>query len=258
MGWLRRQTRARRRGEPVNFLITVLLPRPCRLDPAAVDHVYREAFRPRRLQIDPTDDSALSIDSDAGWSTARVMPAPPPPDATDEAVRRFLWPPAAPRPESAAAFMLVVGTGEVMRDAALAASRAAVALMETTDALGVYVDSARHLVGLELFGPLITDEVDDPTMAWVDVTVTDSPEGRSMRTTGLERFGHPELEIVGTSAPVGELRQAAWNYVRYLVDNDAALEHGQTIGGSADERFAVTREPSTWGDRPLVCRIHWP
>ena len=56
-------------------------------------------------------------------------------------------------------------------------------------------------------------------------------------------FGREELEVVDSQHAPGDIFEFLYDVCGYLLNNDVYLQHGETIGSSAEEKLPITRSP---------------
>jgi hypothetical protein len=95
-----------------------------------------------------------------------------------------------------------------------------------------------------------------PLYLWVDLRVYRNPDGTiGLFTTGLAALGHMEIEIPGIGMEPGELREWVLTIMYYLLENGPVLEHGQTIGMTAEQKIRIRHCPSSFGHPGKVIRL---
>lgn len=91
---------------------------------------------------------------------------------------------------------------------------------------------------------------------WIDFRMGKNPDGTSSCfTQGLSFFGLMEMEFPKSSKPPGELREWMQNIAKYTIDNGPILLHGQTLGGSAEEKIKIIHTKSSHGAEGKVVRL---
>ena len=82
-----------------------------------------------------------------------------------------------------------------------------------------------------------------PIYNWIWFGLYRSEKGVCGYTYGMEAFGKPELEVVNADAQPSEIRDFLANLVSYVLEYDAVLQDGETIGFSAEDRHAISYGP---------------
>ena len=82
-----------------------------------------------------------------------------------------------------------------------------------------------------------------PIMDWIYVGLYRGEKGFCGYTYGLGTFGREELEVVDSQHAPGDIFEFLYDVCGYLLNNDVYLQHGETIGSSAEEKLPITRSP---------------
>jgi hypothetical protein len=179
---------------------------------------------------------------------AAFMPAPIP---NDEALRNvrtsWMWqgPDDAVRTHRSHAIVTAQSDAGVLA-CALDVTRLSAALLKAGAGAALYWGSSRQVHTTELALDLAATS-SMPVPLWVGITVSGESEKNgpfSAATHGLEALGHRELEVTGTRMGIGDLRMALLDIASYVLENGPVLEHGQTIGRTADEKWPIEHGPS--------------
>jgi hypothetical protein len=98
----------------------------------------------------------------------------------------------------------------------------------------------------------MTETIDSPEAPplylWVDLRAFRNEDGTTgLFTTGLSELGHMEIEIPRIDMEPGELREWLLNIMYYLLEKGPVLQHGQTIGMTAEQQFRIRHCPSKFG-----------
>lgn len=169
------------------------------------------------------------------------------PDVDGLSQSTWLWPDFAETGASAAHVVVFVNGASSTAEALTALTRLVAAVNASTGALGVYWGAALHLVRADVFNGMAQEMLADdthPLHLWVSFQAMAENGRSSLATAGMEQFGLMDLEIMESPREVGELREFAMNIATYLIDNGPVLNDGETVGGSADERYVVRHRPS--------------
>jgi hypothetical protein len=95
-----------------------------------------------------------------------------------------------------------------------------------------------------------------PLYLWVDLRALRNEDGTTgLFTTGLSALGHMEIEIPRIDMEPGELREWLLNIMYYLLENGPVLQHGQTIGMTAEQQLHIRHCPSSFGHPGTVIRL---
>jgi len=115
-------------------------------------------------------------------------------------------------------------------------------LLRTTNAIGVYKGNQSLLIPKEDYlneAEAMSGEY-LPLNLWIyfGLRVTDS--GNSAYTYGLKEFNKTEMEIVNSSKDLEDIRGFLFNIAHYVLDYDVTFQDGQTVGGSEEEKIAIS------------------
>jgi hypothetical protein len=115
-------------------------------------------------------------------------------------------------------------------------------LLRTTNAIGVYKGNQSLLIPkndyLSEAGFMSDDYL--PVNLWIYFGLRVSSRGNSGYTYGLKEFGKEEIEIVNSLHNLEEIREFLFNIASYVLDYDVIFQDGQTVGGSEDDKIAIS------------------
>jgi len=142
-------------------------------------------------------------------------------------------------------------------------TRAVAAIILSGDVEGVYWGSAGMVVPGEIFLEYAREMEDDayPVPLWIAVVVSEAVrggEGHSVSTWGMEEFGHKNFEIDASQKDPDDLMGMVYDLMNYVLISGPVLKHGNTCGGSADEKFRVVHAKSRLGSDRQVIRLEVP
>lgn len=80
-----------------------------------------------------------------------------------------------------------------------------------------------------------------PVFNWIWFGLYRSEGGMNAYTYGMEVFGKDEMEVLNADAEPEELRDFLADIVSYVLNEDAELLDGETIGFSAEDKHTITR-----------------
>ena len=92
----------------------------------------------------------------------------------------------------------------------------------------------------EGFADMMRDD-ELPIFNWIWFGLWRDENGMNGYTYGLDVFGKDEMEVLGTDAEPGDLRDFLANLTSYVLENDVELHDGETIGFDADDKHTITR-----------------
>lgn len=193
-----------------------------------------------------------------------LMPAPyPASDLDGPLATSLLWPrePSIDTVKTHRSHLLVTmigGDADPIRRRLILTAITALAAKQR-GVMAVYWPDATHIVYPPLFvemaGEINSPEA-PPLHLWVDMRVFRNDDGTTaLFTTGLVPLGHMEIEIPSIDMPPGELRDWLINIIFYLLENGPVLQHGQTIGMTAEQKIRISHAPSEFGHEGKVIRL---
>lgn len=139
----------------------------------------------------------------------------------------------------------------------LALTKAVAAVVEGSDALGVYWGEGTLVQGPAAFLALArAARADDvPAALWIDVRVEPNPDGTARCfTTGLSPLGFLEIEVPRAHLPPHDLFGFIGDTACYIVNNRLQIPDGDTIGRTATEKYKVRHARSMF-DRGTVLHV---
>jgi hypothetical protein len=84
-----------------------------------------------------------------------------------------------------------------------------------------------------------------PLYLWINFGLQRNSDGsHALATTGLEAFGHLEIEVAGSSRQPKQLLDMVFNVAHYVLAKGSVLQSGETLGTRAEEKIAIERGPS--------------
>ncbi len=93
---------------------------------------------------------------------------------------------------------------------------------------------------------------------WIWFGLWQNEKGLNGYTYGMEAFGKDEMEVLGTDADPNDLRDFLVSLASYVLENDVELHDGETIGFTADDKYAITRGPGVGlPEEQMTLKISW-
>ena len=83
-----------------------------------------------------------------------------------------------------------------------------------------------------------------PIFNWIWFGLWRDEHGMNGYTYGMASFGKDEMEVLGTDAEPGDLRDFLASLASYVLENDVELHDGETIGFAEDDKH--THHPQSW------------
>jgi len=129
------------------------------------------------------------------------------------------------------------------------------AAAEASNATGIYWGEGTLVHSPKTFADQAKEMTREylPLYLWVDFRVQSA--GRNtidLFTTGLQYFGHMEIEVHKSKLQPMDLIGRVFNVAHYLLDNGPVLKHGDTIGGDEKEKIRVKHMGSMWDNSRKV------
>lgn len=142
-------------------------------------------------------------------------------------------------------------------DRCLLLTRLMAAATKAFDAIGIYWGYGTVVLSAEQFQEIAADSSreDLPLLAWIEFRVQqDSSGSLNMLTTGLDYFGCPEIEVLGSKRPVSEVLEAVGGLATILLQGET-VEDGDTVGPDKQTRIRVRHARSHWDREGKVLRL---
>ena len=97
-----------------------------------------------------------------------------------------------------------------------------------------------------------------PIFNWIWFGLYHDENGMNTYTYGMDVFGKDEMEVLGTDAEPGDLRDFLASLASYVLENDVELHDGETIGFSAEDKHTITRSPGiSLPKDQMTLKISW-
>ncbi len=155
----------------------------------------------------------------------------------------YLWPEAAKETAKHKAHIIISVTSNEkdIVNAYRLFTKAAAAILKTTNALGIYLGNQQMVLPTSLYVEMAETMTDDtlPLVNWVYIGVWDEDNKRGGFTFGLEEFGFNEVEIIDSKHSREEIWDFLYNVAHYIIFSDVTLNDGETVGLTANEKLKV-------------------
>lgn len=115
-------------------------------------------------------------------------------------------------------------------------------LLRTTNAIGVYKGNQSLLIPKDEYlneAEAMRNEY-LPLNLWIYFGLRVTDKGNSGYTYGLKEFNKTEMEIVNSSKSLEDIRAFLFDIAHYVLDYDVTFQDGQTVGGSEEEKIAIS------------------
>lgn len=127
------------------------------------------------------------------------------------------------------------------KEAMLIQSQIIDACLQFDQAIGVYGDEIvwpKHIY-IDIMHDYVKDGI-LPIFLWVYLGIVTNEDGNHIYTLGLKTFGHYEIETLPSNIPLDELHEFLFNIVCYIIDQNAVLRDGETIGMSENQKCQLS------------------
>lgn len=154
---------------------------------------------------------------------------------------------AAAESHQAHLLVAVLGRDEPLKAGELYV-KIACACLKASNALGIYDCGTVWLPEDFIQSAMIMKEGEIPLMNLVFVGLCKNERGVSSWTNGLRSFGKEEMEVVDSSQPFSQVYDLMLNISAYLLEEDAVLRDGETVGSSAEQKLPLTLSKGVYVD----------
>ena len=181
-------------------------------------------------------------------------------EAEVNAENNYMWPDAVKvaKKHSAHIMVAVLGKEENLLEKGKLFTKVVAACCRQKYATGVYTSGVVFEPGFyEGFADMMqNDEL--PIFNWIWFGLWRDENGMNGYTYGMDVFGKDEMEVLGTDAEPGDLRDFLASLVSYVLENDVELQDGETIGFTADDKHTITRSPGvSLPEDQMTLKISW-
>ena len=181
-------------------------------------------------------------------------------EAEANAENNYMWSDAVKvaKKHSAHIMVAVLGKEENLLEKGKLFTKVVAACCRQKYATGVYTSGVVFEPGFyEGFADMMqNDEL--PIFNWIWFGLWRDENGMNGYTCGMDVFGKDEMEVLGTDAEPGDLRDFLASLVSYVLENDVELQDGETIGFTADDKHTITRSPGvSLPEDQMTLKISW-
>ncbi len=186
----------------------------------------------------------LAVISYKGYTLAVMLVEAPVPDGEAEyhAQSNYRWRSAVEvtKTHQAHIMVAVMGKPEQPKPAGELLVKAVVACCQSANVVGIYGSETVFEPAFYLrFADLLKEGI-YPLFNLVWIGMYKSDNGFSGYTSGLRAFGKEEIEVIDSKAEPNKLCEFLSDITNYVIEYDALLLDGQTIGFSEDEKLPIT------------------
>ena len=181
-------------------------------------------------------------------------------EAEVNAENNYMWPDAVKvaKKHSAHIMVAVLGKEENLLEKGKLFTKVVAACCRQKYATGVYTSGVVFEPGFyEGFADMMQND-ERPIFNWIWFGLWRDENGMNGYTYGMDVFGKDEMEVLGTDAEPGDLRDFLASLVSYVLENDVELQDGETIGFTADDKHTITRSPGvSLPEDQMTLKISW-
>jgi hypothetical protein len=205
----------------------------------------------------------LTFKLDDQLAAVALMPTPIPwSDLEGPCAAAWYWPKAADAMKAHKSHLIVTLSGgrRTIIDRCLLLTALVASVTAVSNAAGIYWGSGTVLQSpnafLEVAGEMKQEFL--PLRLWIDFRlVPDRPGVHSLFTTGLEAFGHMDLEVPKSRQKPEAIFDLAFNAAHYLLDRGPVLKDGDTFGTSDEQKIKVRHVASRWGHSGKILSLNF-
>lgn len=95
-----------------------------------------------------------------------------------------------------------------------------------------------------------------PIMIWVYIGLGQNEQGNQLYTSGMAKFGKDEMEILNSKINMGTLHASLSSMCSYIISSGLVLKDGETIGFSAEQKWAISRSKSVYAPSEFSLKIN--
>ena len=126
------------------------------------------------------------------------------------------------------------------KDVAIIFVKAASSLLKLKNAIGFNYCGTVFEPHFYINAAEIIKDGDIPLLNLVYFGIYRTRAGINGYTFGLKYFDKKEIEVIGTEKTPNELNEFLYDIAYYVIENDITLNPGETIGFTAEQKFAIT------------------
>ena len=196
------------------------------------------------LDVSDNEDALVSKIGNITIAIGFVPEPVPNKEAEYYAEANYLWPDAAKVTKSQKAHILITVFGDnpdALKKGKLF-TKIVSSCLKQNNAIAVYTDcmvfQPEFYQNIAVCMQLEHDSL--PIFDWVWFGLSRTKNGVGVYTYGMRKFGKDEMEIYTTNANLNELRNFLYDIVCYVLENDAILIDGETIGFSEDDKYRIS------------------
>lgn len=215
--------------------------------------LYYEIRNPNSIANIEEKNGTYIFDINGDMGLISFMPAPIPwNDLDGPCATAWYWPEATNVMKSHSAHVIISiipKNGHInIINRIIEVTCIAASVAQSLDALGVYWGSGTVVNEKELFIEETKKINSDyfPLNLWIDFRIQSMNGLTNIITTGMNAFGHKEIEIIKSRVKATELLNFTYNIASYLIEKGPVVKDGDTVGDDEKKRIKVKFRPSVW------------
>ena len=169
----------------------------------------------------------------------------PVPDGEAEryAANNYFWPEAVTVTKGHKAHLMiaVLPRDMVSLEAGKTYVKIITSCLDAENAIGVYTSGTVLEPAFYRNGTAAMEQGELPLLNWLYFGVYQNESGSNGYTIGMDAFGKDELEVLGSQHTPEEVRTFLFEAAYYVLETDATLKTGETIGFAAGQQYALKR-----------------
>lgn len=189
------------------------------------------------------ENSPMTFTIEHMTASVSLMPVPiPGQEAETYASRNYLWPQAAEAARNHKSHLLITvwGKGCSSIDLGLLFVKITATCCRQTHVIGVCTNGVVLQPNFYRSLAVMTPEGRLPVLNWIWFGLYKTETGVSGYTYGLELFGKEEIEVLNSSAAPNQVRSFLVNVASYVLEKNATLHDGESIGFYENAAFPIT------------------
>ena len=95
-----------------------------------------------------------------------------------------------------------------------------------------------------------------PLMVWVFVGMGQNENGNQLYTVGMDKFDKEEMEILNSKLDMKTLHTSLLSMCSHIITSGLTLKDGETVGFSAEQKWAITRSKSVYAASEYSLKIN--
>lgn len=246
--WIERAEEAEERKKNSGSFVNFVLLKEAKWDKEQFLKVLEEEWKIRN-EVDETGENEEYHDtlviSYHGYMIAVGLIDTPVPNGEAEyyAQRNIRWKEAVEVTKTHRAHLMVAVMGKEKnpKEAGEVLVKTIASCCKSADVIGIYGCETVFQTELYMRFAEMMKEGMFPLFNLVWFGIYKSEKGFSGYTSGLSSFGKDEIEVIDSKTDPNELANFLSDIANYILEYDAVLRDGETIGFTADQKLVITR-----------------